>query len=87
MKLFLLLIIIILAFIISLLIKANEKRKVEMGKGNYFVVVAPSGRGTVYHSKNCRRVRAYVAIPEREALRKGYHPCASCGGHSFYQDY
>lgn len=65
----------------------NNGRKVAQGIGDWYVVVAPSGKGTVYHHKSCKRVRAVTAIPLSDAQDMGYHPCSSCGGRHFYMKY
>jgi hypothetical protein len=58
----------------------HEARLVAEGKAAYFVKVAASGKGSVYHSMNCNKCIAWQLLTKEEARTKGYAPCATCGG-------
>jgi hypothetical protein len=64
----------------SLWLSNHRAELVKAGKAAYFVKVAASGKGSVYHSMSCRKCIAWHETTEEEARRRGYPPCATCGG-------
>lgn len=83
--------------IIAIKQKAEEKRTQERlkyeedcireGKGAYFVKVASSGKGKVFHSPSCNKCRNESLITIQSAREQGYNPCSTCGGSGIYYDY
>lgn len=66
--------------IIGMCNDARRERLVREGKAAYFVKVAASGKGQVYHSLQCGS-RAECIRLTIDAARDGlYRPCAKCGG-------
>lgn len=49
-------------------------------KNECYVQIAPSGKGTVYHKIGCHKCLAGVEIKIHEAIQRGFHSCATCGG-------
>jgi len=59
---------------------ARRARLVREGKATYFVRIAASGKGKVYHSFRCGTNTVCRTLPLAEAQLKGYRACATCGG-------
>jgi hypothetical protein len=59
---------------------ARRAKLVREGKATYFVGIAASGKGQVYHSFRCGTNTLCVVLPLAEAQAKGYRACATCGG-------
>lgn len=60
--------------------KNSHRKKIMSGNYDYFVKVASSGRGTVMHSLDCKKIRGGKIISIDKAESLGYHDCSSCGG-------
>jgi len=58
---------------------------VKNGKADYFVKVAASGKGSVYHKMSCGKCTSWYEMAEKEAQRRGYPPCATCGGYGTFK--
>lgn len=74
---------IFLAIVIVIIGVSNDARRARLvrdGKATYFVAIAASGKGQVYHSLTCRTSTACVMVTLEEAQRKLYRPCRTCGG-------
>lgn len=65
----------------------QEEEKVSSNIGAYWVKVAESGNGKVFHAENCGRCRSTKLIPIQNAREQGYLPCSTCGGEGTYYDY
>ena len=59
---------------------AWEREMVAEGKAGYYVKVAASGRGTVYHHPSCGRCRSKRLKRIEGAEAAAYLPCSVCGG-------
>lgn len=64
---------------------SQRNELVKQGKAAYFVKVAASGKGGVYHSMSCRKCIAWQEMTLEEARRRGYPPCATCGGRGAFR--
>lgn len=74
---------IFLAVVIVIIGVSNDARRARLvreGKATYFVAIAASGKGQVYHSLTCRTSTPCVMLKLDEAQRKLYRPCRTCGG-------
>ena len=60
--------------------RAWEQKMIAEGKGAYYVKVAASNRGSVYHDPSCSRCRSTTVMTPGEAREAGYLPCSVCGG-------
>ena len=60
-------------------------KQIEEGKAAYFVKIAASGKGGVYHSPSCGKCRSNVLITENQAQNQGYAPCSVCGGNGEFR--
>lgn len=70
----------VLIAIIGMMNDARRERLVQEGKAAYFVRIAASGKGQVYHSYKCGTNVACIGLAIDDARSKGYRPCATCGG-------
>jgi formylmethanofuran dehydrogenase subunit E len=69
--------------------KENIRKRAELvakGKAAYFVKIAPSGKGSVYHNLSCGRCDSYLYITETQAINKGYYSCSVCGGEGTFME-
>jgi hypothetical protein len=86
---FFLALVIIVAFIIWLpiafYIHMRNAKLIREGKAAYFVKVAPSGKGNVYHNPSCGRCRSNLLIRIDTAENEGYLPCSICGGRGMFR--
>lgn len=76
----LLFIVVVIVIICTVINNAHNKHLIESGKGDYYVKIAASGKGTVYHALHCNRSRGAYMVTLAEAESKYYAPCSSCGG-------
>ena len=61
-------------------LSSHRANLVKEGKAAYFVKVAASGKGGVYHGMGCGKCIAWQEMTVSDAQRRGYPPCATCGG-------
>ena len=81
MEVVLFILFILVGLIIYGILRSSQRAElVKEGKADYFVKVAASGKGSVYHGMNCRKCIAWHEMTSSEAMRRGYPPCATCGG-------
>ncbi|MEI7796438.1 MAG: hypothetical protein WCI06_07350 [Methylococcaceae bacterium] len=67
----------------------NKKRErlIQEGKGDYFVKIAASGKGGVYHKPSCGKCRSNNLISQTQARNQGYVPCSICGGQGVFSKF
>ena len=86
--LFLLLAVIIPFAIIAIYMEHRRKKKeakmIRSGKASYYVKIAASGNGGVYHHPSCGKCRSLSRITTKKAIEQGYVACSVCGGSSMF---
>lgn len=76
-----------IVIVVSVITNARHKKLIQEGKGDYFVKIAASGKGGVYHKPSCGKCRSNYSIPETQARNQGYVPCSVCGGHGVFRKF
>lgn len=71
--------------IVVIRFQQHREKLIKDGKAAYFVKIAASGKGSVYHKLSCGRCLAYYEITETEARNRGYAPCSVCGGKATFR--
>ena len=60
------------------------KEMIDAKKGDFYVKIAASGKGGVYHSPSCGKCKSLTYLPLSVAKNQGYVPCSICGGAPFF---
>ena len=60
--------------------KKAKEEALRNGTGSYYVKIAASGRGAVYHHPECGRCRSTSVLEVSDAKALGYVLCGVCGG-------
>lgn len=78
---FICVVLIVFMLVLGLWNDARRTQLVHEGKATYFVRIAASGKGQVYHSYyRCASKVACVPVTLSAARERGYRPCATCRG-------
>jgi len=76
-----------LVIIKTIMVNGWHKKLIQEGKGDYFVKIAASGKGGVYHKPSCGKCRSNNFIPQTQARNQGYVPCSICGGQGVFSKF
>ena len=81
----LILFIIACVVVFNIWLSLHRSKLVKEGKADYFVKVAASGKGSVYHKLSCGKCTSWHELTVTEAQQRGYPPCATCGGYGKFK--